>query len=100
MIPFFIGLVSCIGTFFRSRYNLGLEIIALRQQLGVLKRKQPRRADRLQCRLLPGGRTGTLLREGLLPPGASPPGVESSRIDARAVILRGGRRLRGFGKVL
>ena len=30
MIPFFIGMVSCLGVFFRSRYNLGLEILALR----------------------------------------------------------------------
>ena len=42
MIPFFVGMVSCLGVFFRSRYNLGLEILALRQQLGVLKRKNPR----------------------------------------------------------
>ena len=28
--------------FFRSRHNLGLELVALRQQLGVLKRKNPR----------------------------------------------------------
>ena len=24
MFPFFIGMVSCLGVFFRSRYNLGL----------------------------------------------------------------------------
>jgi len=28
--------------FFRSRYNLGIEILALRHQLGVFKRKNPR----------------------------------------------------------
>jgi hypothetical protein len=42
MIPFFIGLLTCLSAFFRSRYNLGLEILALRQQVGVLKRKRPR----------------------------------------------------------
>jgi putative transposase len=42
MIPFFIGLLTCLSAFFHSRYNLGLEILALRQQLGVLKRKHPR----------------------------------------------------------
>jgi hypothetical protein len=36
MIPFFVGFLTCLGAFFHSRYNLGLEI--LRQQLGVLKR--------------------------------------------------------------
>jgi hypothetical protein len=39
MIPFFVGSLTCLGAFFRSRYNLGLEILALRHQLGVLKRK-------------------------------------------------------------
>jgi putative transposase len=62
MIPFFAGLPTCFIAFFRSRYNLSLEIIALRQQLGVLKRKTPRprlrRRDRifwiLLHRLWPG----------------------------------------------
>ena len=39
------------AAFFRSRTNLGLELVALRQQVGVLKRKNPRprlsRWDRL-----------------------------------------------------
>jgi hypothetical protein len=34
MSPFLFGLFTWLGTFFRSRYNLSLEIIALRQQLG------------------------------------------------------------------
>jgi hypothetical protein len=34
MIPFCIGLLTCLGAFFRSRYILGLEIPALQQQLG------------------------------------------------------------------
>jgi hypothetical protein len=33
MIAFFIGLLTCLSAFFRSRYNLSLEILALRQQL-------------------------------------------------------------------
>jgi hypothetical protein len=36
MIPFFIGFLTCLNAFFRSRYNLSLEILALRQQLGVV----------------------------------------------------------------
>jgi putative transposase len=39
------------GGFFRSRYNLGLEILALRQQLDVLKRKTPRPGLRRQDRV-------------------------------------------------
>ena len=42
MTTFLFGLLTWINTFFRSRYNLSLEIMALRQQLGVLKRKNPR----------------------------------------------------------
>ncbi len=42
MAPFLFGLFIWPCTFFRSRYNLNLEIIALRQQLEVLKRKTPR----------------------------------------------------------
>jgi transposase InsO family protein len=42
MISFLFGLLACFSAFFRSRYNLSLEIIALRQQLGVFKRKNPR----------------------------------------------------------
>jgi hypothetical protein len=41
MIAFFNGLLTCLSAFFRSRYHLSLEILALRQQLGILKRKQP-----------------------------------------------------------
>ncbi len=42
MMPFFFGVFSCLSAFFRSRYNLSLEILARRQQLCVLKRKHPR----------------------------------------------------------
>jgi putative transposase len=51
MIPFFISFLAGLSVFFRSRYNLGLEILALRQQLGVLKRKQPRPRLRIQDRM-------------------------------------------------
>jgi hypothetical protein len=37
MIPLF--MLTCLSAFFRSRYNLALEILAIRQQMGVLKRK-------------------------------------------------------------
>jgi putative transposase len=51
MIPFFICFLTCLSAFFRSRYNLGLEILALRQQLGLLKRKIPRPRTRIQDRI-------------------------------------------------
>ena len=41
----------CFSVFFRSRYNLGLEILALRQQLGVLNRKNPRPRLRVRDRM-------------------------------------------------
>jgi hypothetical protein len=49
MIPLFI--LSHLSAFFRSRYNLALEILALRQQLGVLKRKRPHPRLRIQDRI-------------------------------------------------
>jgi putative transposase len=51
MIPFFISFLTCLSAFFRLRYNLGLEILALRQQLGILKRKQPHPRLRIQDRI-------------------------------------------------
>ena len=51
MSPFLFGLFTWLSTFFRSRYNLSLEIIALRQQLGVLKRKTPRPRLRMRDRI-------------------------------------------------
>jgi len=50
MIPFCVGFLTCLSAFFRSRYNLGIEILALRQQLSVLKRKHPRPRLRIQDR--------------------------------------------------
>ena len=51
MISFFVDFLACLSALVRSRYNLGLEILALRQQLGVLKRKHPRPRLQLQDRL-------------------------------------------------
>jgi hypothetical protein len=42
MIRFLLAFLSWLGAFFRSRHDLGLELVALRQQVGVLKRKNPR----------------------------------------------------------
>jgi hypothetical protein len=42
MIPFLSGFITILRASFCSRYNLSLEIMALRQQLAVLKRKNPR----------------------------------------------------------
>jgi putative transposase len=39
---FILTLLAVIGVFFRSRGATALEILALRQQLVVLKRKRPR----------------------------------------------------------
>jgi hypothetical protein len=51
MISFLISFLICLGALVRSRYNLGLEILALRQQLGILKRKIPRPQLQLQDRI-------------------------------------------------
>ena len=51
MIPFSLGFLTCLSALFRSRYNLGIEILALRQQLGVLHRKHPRPRLRIQDRI-------------------------------------------------
>jgi putative transposase len=42
MLRLYVSFFWWFGSFFRSRHDLGLEVIALRQQLGVLKRKNPR----------------------------------------------------------
>ena len=51
MIRFFIGFLTFFNAFIRSRYSLGLEILALRQQLGVLKRKRPHARLRTRDRM-------------------------------------------------
>src|SRR5262250_1612192 len=42
MLPLCFTFFCWVVSFFRSRHDLGLELVALRQQLGVLKRKNPR----------------------------------------------------------
>src|SRR5712692_12083398 len=42
MVRFVLGLFRWFRAFLRSRNSLGLEILAFRQQLNVLKRKNPR----------------------------------------------------------
>ena len=51
MIEFVVDLLICLGIFFRSRYNLGFEILALRHQLRVLKRRNSRPRLRLRDRM-------------------------------------------------
>jgi hypothetical protein len=56
MIPLISGIFTFVGAFLYSRYHLGLEILALHQQFGVLKQKNPRprlrKVDRLFWTLL------------------------------------------------
>ena len=51
MLRFILDLVTAIRVFFTCRTDLALELLALRQQVAVLKRKRPRpklsRMDRL-----------------------------------------------------
>ena len=42
MTRILLAFLSWFGAFFRSRHDLGLELVAWRQQVGVLKRKNPR----------------------------------------------------------
>jgi transposase InsO family protein len=42
MVQFFVTLLAAIRVFFRARSDAALEILALRQQVAVLKRKRPR----------------------------------------------------------
>ena len=51
MTPFISGPLTFVSGFFSSRYHLSLEVLALRQQLGVLKRKNPRPRLRMGDRL-------------------------------------------------
>ena len=69
MIDFFVALLCGLRVFFRSRVNTALEVIALRQQLAVFKRTQPRPAlnstDRIfwivLCRLWRGWKNVVLI---------------------------------------
>jgi putative transposase len=51
MISSFAGICLFLSSFFRSRCNIGLEIVDLRQQLSVLHRKHPRPRLRTTDRL-------------------------------------------------
>ena len=42
MPEFILSIAAVVGVFFRSRADIAIEILALRQQLAVLKRKRPR----------------------------------------------------------
>ena len=56
MVDFVLAMLAGMGAFFRSRSDLALEILALRQQVAVLNRKRPRpslnSSDRLFWMLL------------------------------------------------
>ncbi len=58
MLEFILALLAALRVFFRSRGDAALEILALRQQVAVLKRKRPRlnlsAGDRLFWALLRG----------------------------------------------
>jgi putative transposase len=47
MLPFILNVVAVVRVFVGFRTNLALEILALRQQVAVLKRKRPR--PKLNC---------------------------------------------------
>jgi hypothetical protein len=51
MVDFVLAMLAGMGAFFRSRSDLALEILALRQQVAVLKRKRPRPSVNLSDRL-------------------------------------------------
>ena len=51
MVDFVWAMLAGMGAFFRSRSDLALEILALRQQVAVLKRKRPRPSVNLSDRL-------------------------------------------------
>jgi hypothetical protein len=42
MVQFFLAVLGALHIFFRSRGDTTLEILALRQQVAVLKRQRPR----------------------------------------------------------
>jgi hypothetical protein len=42
VFEFIVALLAAVRVFFRSRRDSALEILTLRQQVAVLKRKQPR----------------------------------------------------------
>ena len=42
MLPFVLGLIAAARVFFQSRTDVAVEVLALRQQVAVLKRRRPR----------------------------------------------------------
>ena len=42
MLDFLLAVLAAVRAFFRSRTNASLEVLALRQQVAVLKRQRPR----------------------------------------------------------
>jgi putative transposase len=51
VIDFILAMAAVVGAFFQSRTDLALEVLALRQQVAVLKRKRPRPPLRWSDRL-------------------------------------------------
>jgi len=52
MVQFFLAVLGALRIFFRSRGDTALEILALRQQVAVLKRHRPRPPLKARDRLL------------------------------------------------
>src|SRR5262252_11123760 len=42
VLPFVLGLIAATRVFFQSRTDIAVEVLALRQQVAVLKRKRPK----------------------------------------------------------
>jgi hypothetical protein len=51
VLPFILSLIAAARVFFQSRTDMALEVLALRQQVAVLKRRRPRPPLRLLDRL-------------------------------------------------
>ena len=51
MLPFFLALIAAARVFFQSRTDMAVEVLALRQQVAVLKRRRPRAPLRPMDRL-------------------------------------------------
>jgi hypothetical protein len=64
VLEFILALMATVGVFFRSRSDTALEILALRKQVSVLKRKRPRPRLNWFDRLL-----GTMARAAAGPAG-------------------------------
>jgi len=52
VIPVLLSLIAAVRVFFQTRTDIAVEVIALRQQVAVLKRKGPRPPLRPLDRLL------------------------------------------------